>query len=453
LRPIPDPITDNGFYHVVGEAKNLIFGRPSNPSQLWIGANTPVNVTDGRLTISSGASAQNNKINFIEVTKAAPSMPSSLSATVLSATEVRFNWTDNAINEDGYVVERLVSGSNTWTAIGNLAASATQFIDSAALPSVTYFYRVCAFNDVGQTTSNTIAMATTPRIPELAPDAPSNLAASLTGNVVTLTWADNSNSEDKFIIEAGFNNSFSALKEVGANQTSTTVFIGTGQLVQYRVKARNTAGGDSGVSNAVTLSTPPDVPIYANAQPVSSSAIQITWDSNDSCQFHVQRLTNGQWITIAQDLLDLTFADTGLAAGTAQSYRIIAVGPTGESAPSDVASATTAPAAVIGLHVTNVASTSVSLQWDDGAGEAGYLVERSTDGVNWTTAKLTFANVTSHTVMGLVTGQTYFFRVTGFANGVVPGDRGEVVSATPGTTTDDLLPRLRHDVRFQIGRA
>ena len=167
-----------------------------------------------------------------------------------------------------------------------------------------------------------------------------------------------------------------------------------------------------------------------NAQAVSSSAIDISWDSIDSCQFHVQKFVDGKWVFIARDLLALSFRDSGLPAGTAQSYRVIAAGDTGESDPSDVVTATTAPAAVTGLSSTGVTSTSVALRWDDVAGEAGYLIERSTDGVNWTTVTLTFADVTSFNVTGLQSRTTYSFRVTGFTWGVILGERSDPITLT-----------------------
>jgi hypothetical protein len=137
----------------------------------------------------------------------------------------------------------------------------------------------------------------------------------------------------------------------------------------------------------------------------------------------------------------LSFVDTGLPAGTAQSYRIQAIDVTGVSDPSDVVTASTAPSAVTGLTVTAVTNNSVSLRWNDVSGEAGYLVERSLDGVTWTLATMTFANVTTHNVTGLQAATTYRFRVTGFAYGPVPGERGEVVFATTLGGGDDRLSR------------
>ena len=64
-----------------------------------------------------------------------------------------------------------------------------------------------------------------------------------------------------------------------------------------------------------------------------------------------------------------------------------------------------------GVVVRGHTSNSVSLQWDDSGGETGYVVERSSDGVVFTPAGSTSANVTSFTSTGLADAQRYFFRV------------------------------------------
>jgi hypothetical protein len=243
-----------------------------------------------------------------------------------------------------------------------------------------------------------------------------------------LTWQDNSNNEDKFLVQKiGYSGGFETIKEVVANVTTTTVFTASAQINQYRIVARSNTAGNSGPSNVLEIATRPEAPVYANATPVSSSAIDVTWDSIDSCVFHVEKLVGSNWVRIASDLGSLNYRDTNLPAGTPQSYRVIAaaVNSAGESPPSDVVTATTAPGRVTGLAATAITTNSVSLRWDDVASEAGYMIERSLDGITWTVVKLTFANITTYTDTGLQSGRLYHFRVTGFANGVIPGDRSD----------------------------
>jgi hypothetical protein len=423
-------LNTSDFYQILAEGRQSVQGRPST-NQLFIGSYIAVTVTDGRLTITNGPSAINNKINFIEVTEAAPLRPSNLAATATSATTVNLSWTDNSLNEDGFVLERNHT-SNLWERVATLGENVTSFTDTGRTPSTTYNYRVRAFNDVGQSFDSNVAKVTTPAVPGQTPAAPSDLTFTVSSNLAQLTWSDNSDNEEKFVVQRlNWSGTFETYRELPANTTTTYAFLNTAQINQFRVVARNSAGGNSAPSNVASIAAAPAQPLYPFAGATSSSSIEISWDSIDSCQFHVERLDNGVWVRIASDVLSLSYHDTGLQSGTSYSYRVIAaaVNEAGDSAPSDVASTTTAPAAVTGLAVTGVTSSSVALKWDDATGEGGYVVERSIDGVRWTQVAILHADVTTYTNTGLASQTTYLFRVTGFSSGIVLGDLNSPVSA------------------------
>jgi hypothetical protein len=65
------------------------------------------------------------------------------------------------------------------------------------------------------------------------------------------------------------------------------------------------------------------------------------------------------------------------------------------------------------VRVCNVFSTAVDVCWTVvGRGESGYIVERSTDGVNFTRVRTTDATTSRLRVSGLTSGQRYVFRVS-----------------------------------------
>jgi hypothetical protein len=75
-----------------------------------------------------------------------PLAPSGLTFTPVTATTIQLNWTDNAINEFGYVVYRSTDGTN-FSFLAQTAAGATSFTDTGLTPSTTYFYRVYAVTE------------------------------------------------------------------------------------------------------------------------------------------------------------------------------------------------------------------------------------------------------------------------------------------------------------------
>jgi hypothetical protein len=57
----------DGTFRLNAEGVTVVNGTPTS-AQRWIEGTVTVSVTDGRLTVSNGSDAVNNKLNFVEVT-------------------------------------------------------------------------------------------------------------------------------------------------------------------------------------------------------------------------------------------------------------------------------------------------------------------------------------------------------------------------------------------------
>jgi FlgD Ig-like domain len=77
------------------------------------------------------------------VTYPAPSVPSNLSATVMSEREIDLTWNDNSDNEKDFLIQRSTDGAN-WTTVGAADSNGTSFVDDGLEDSTTYYYRVRA---------------------------------------------------------------------------------------------------------------------------------------------------------------------------------------------------------------------------------------------------------------------------------------------------------------------
>lgn len=78
-----------------------------------------------------------------------PDAPSGLTATATSQTQIDLAWTDNSDDEIGFRIERSPNGTTLWTHIATTDAEAESYSDTGLSCGTTYYYRVCAVNDVG----------------------------------------------------------------------------------------------------------------------------------------------------------------------------------------------------------------------------------------------------------------------------------------------------------------
>ena len=93
----------------------------------------------------------------------APAAPSDLSASAFSATVVELSWTDNAVDESGFSVERKLGAGGEWSILeSGLPSGTVDYDDNTASPNTSYVYRVQAFNNFGTSTYSNEASAMTP---------------------------------------------------------------------------------------------------------------------------------------------------------------------------------------------------------------------------------------------------------------------------------------------------
>ena len=109
--------------------------------------------------------------------------------------------------------------------------------------------------------------------------------------------------------------------------------------------------------------------------------------STTETRFVLERATaTGRWTAVGLVQADVTtFDDLGLQPGTPYSYRVQALGPSGASAWSNVATArtpslTVTPAAPSRLEAQATSGSSVRLTWVDNADdESGFALQRALD--------------------------------------------------------------------------
>jgi hypothetical protein len=120
----------------------------------------------------------------------APSAPSSLGAVATGIESIDLAWSDNSGNESGFRIERSDDGLGGWSEVASVGQNVEAWSDSGLAEDTEYFYRVFAFNGVGDSTASNVASATTDTTPP-----PGAITLSVNGYKVKgsksydLTWS------------------------------------------------------------------------------------------------------------------------------------------------------------------------------------------------------------------------------------------------------------------------
>ena len=377
-----------------------------------------------RVKASSGGSdsAYSPELSVSTPSLSPPADPTGLSAAADSPTSVTLNWTDNSDDESGFVVE--ADDGSGFSELINLNPNVTAFQATGLAPDTAYTFRVAAFNAGGSSAYSNTAGATTSSLD--APAAPSGLAASvLSATQVELSWTDNSDNEDTFILERkSGGGSYAVVASLDPDTTSIILSdLSVGTAYDFRLLARN-AGGDSGYSNEASATTPtPDLPLSPDgfgASALSSSEIQLVWNDNSDNEtgFRIEyRPVGGSFALLATAGADSTgFLVSGLAGFTGYEFRVRAFNDDGNSAWSDVAAATTpaasAPTAPTALAASVLSDSAIDLFWSDNSdNELSFLLEFAAGDEAFQTLASVDPNTTAYAVTGLQANTAYRFRV------------------------------------------
>lgn len=256
--------------------------------------------------------------------------PTGLDAIATSPTTVTLAWSDNSDAESGYIIERCTL-DGPFEVIDSTGPNESSYQDFDLTPDTTYCYRVKAFGAGSESDYSNVVFVTTS---DAAPEAPTNLRASLAGAVtVVLSWEDNSASEEGFNIERRTEDGdFGLIDTVNADVTQ---YIDTGltpgTTYVYRVQAFS-SGGESEFSNEASVTTagggtagPEDLRVTG----VCETIIFVEWEdvSEDESGFEIERRSgNEDFERVGRVGADVTrFTDTGLARSTRYTYRVRAV--------------------------------------------------------------------------------------------------------------------------------
>jgi fibronectin type 3 domain-containing protein len=414
----------------------------------------------------------NLEIDYIQLYRTdAPSVPAGLTGSPGNAL-VNLSWKGSS-GATSYNVKRSTSPGGPHATIFTTGA-ATNYTDTAVVNGTTYYYVISAVSALGES-ANSPENNFTPLAASLSQGKPASASSVEAGNdpfdandgnfstrwtasngtypqwwqvdlgssqsldKVAIYWFDSANRSYRYRIEVSSDglNYATVADRTSSGQTGNTAdnFLALARYIRVTVTGVTPSGGWAAFYECHVLGTAgsssPAAPSGLSATAASSSQIDLAWADNAANEdgFLIERSTDGTTFTqiAAVGVNVTTYSDAGLAAGATYHYRVRAYNGTGNSAYSNIATATTPPAGGIPSAPSNLTATSptkkkIHLSWSDTANnESGYKIERSTDGVNYSQITTVSANIVTYSNSGLTSGTTYHYRVRAYnANGDSP---------------------------------
>ncbi len=378
-----------------------------------------------------------------------PAAPTTLTATVVSGTQVDLAWTDNADNESQFVIQRCVGAAcSNFTDVATVLPDVVTYSNDTLTQGVDYRWRVRAQNGVGLSAPTNIASASTS-----GPTAPTALtAATVSATRIDLAWADNSNNELGFLIErctGAACEAFAAIDSVGAGvEAYQDLGVTYGQQYRYRVRATNTVVPSAYTDVAEASTLPPVTPSGLTATVAGATQINLAWTDNasDEVGFYIERCTNdacsGFVIIDSVGANVEAYQDHDVVFNTAYRYRVRVYHVITDLSTSGPADADTRPPTTpTGLVATLIASNEIGLTWNDLADdELGYTIERCSDAActDFAPIHTTAPDATSYSDLTVQLDSVYRYRVLAVG---VPGNSA-VSNVAEANTISPEAPTL-----------
>ena len=111
---------------------------------------------------SAGESANSAQVTVTTPGQTVPAAPSTLTATAASRSQINLSWKNNATNATGVKIEQSTNGT-TFTQIATVGANVTTYSATGLTANTRYYYRVRAYNAVGNSAYSNKASARTAR--------------------------------------------------------------------------------------------------------------------------------------------------------------------------------------------------------------------------------------------------------------------------------------------------
>ncbi len=180
----------------------------------------------------------------------APDAPEDFTITPLSTSAFELTWTDKAFNEKGYKIFRSLSENGSFTLIHTTDKNITGFTDEDLTGNTTYFYKILAFNNNGESdTISSAGISTLNGFPVISGLGPQTVK---TGDTVTLVLNATDPENDPVSWKTVSALSFTSFSDNG-DDTGTLKIMPASAHEGFHANMKIVANDGNGGSDSVSL--------------------------------------------------------------------------------------------------------------------------------------------------------------------------------------------------------
>ncbi|MGJ5640484.1 fibronectin type III domain-containing protein, partial [Formosa sp. S-31] len=403
-------------------------GLTSGVTSLNISGLTSETVYEFTVEAIDGSGNRSGQSNGLSVTTLAapdsesPTVPDGLITSNLTFNSLTLSWNTAIDNVDVTDYEVFQNGASL-----GLTSGVTSLAISGLTPETTYVFTVEAIDGAGNRSGQSSGLSvTTLEVPDTeAPTVPSGLFASdLTFNSLTLNWeasTDNVAVTNYEVFRGGASLGLTA----GLTSLNVSGLIAETTYV-FTVEAIDASGNRSGQSSDLSVTTiaepdteAPTVPTGLQESALTFNSLILSWNPSTDNVGVADYEVFQDGVSLGVSAGSNSFNVTGLNGSTGYNFTVEAIDTSGNRSGQSLALSITTPAepdtvspsVPTGLGVSNLASTSLTLSWDestDNVGVTDYEVFQ-----NGVSLGLT-GGMTSISVSGLTESTGYGFAVRAF---------------------------------------
>ncbi|MCH5324151.1 MAG: fibronectin type III domain-containing protein [Eubacterium sp.] len=341
-----------------------------------------------------------------------------------AADAIRVKW-EQTYGADGYVLE--VQKNGAWKTVSDsLSANTTEYRVDDLNGGTKYSFRIKPYYlDNGKKVygeTSTVSYTTNPTI------VSGFKLKARAADALRVQWTKNPTASG-YIIEVQSGNDWVRVGKVTNPNTTEFKFtkvngktLSAGTVYNIRIKTYKMSGSTALYGNTKTISarTNPSAMKGVTLKARAADALRLTWTRNTSADgYIVEMLVNGVWKRAGKVTgnSNVEFKKSGLAGGTAYSFRVCAYKMSGNTAlygKYTTVSYRTNPTVVKGFKLKNSAKDALRLTWTKNTTADGYIIEQKSGSTWKRVGKISNNSTVEFKKSGLSAGTSYTFRICAY---------------------------------------